>query len=197
MRVPKTRTQRKNSPHALPIVIILIISLALGGVFELTCLGVERLTHPREYESAVSNWALEYGVPEYIVYALIKTESGFDSTKQGTDGEIGLMQLTPARYVTLANAANDPGVNAAALYDPDTSIRYGTMYLAQLYQKYGMWSTVFAAWHAGEEKVDAWLQNPAYIDPDFGTLITVPDKSIAKAVKKTVKAQQIYEKLYY
>jgi len=197
MRVSRTKPQRKSAGHALPILIILIVSLALGGIFELVCLGAERLTHPREYEALVSGWALEYGVPEYVVYALIKTESGFDSTKQGARGEIGLLQLLPGLYVELAESVQDPGINAAALYDPGTSIRYGTMYLARLYQKYGMWRTVFAAWHAGEEKVDAWLQNPEYTDPDFGTLVTIPDREIAKAVKKTVKAQEIYEKLYY
>ena len=128
---------------------------------------------------------------------MIKVESGFDSTVQGKNGEIGLMQLTPQRYVQLATEARDPEMNAAALYDPDTNIRYGTMYLSKLYQKYGMWSTAYAAWYAGQDAVDAWLTNPNYVDPDFGTLQTVPDKKIAKAVSKAARAQATYEKLYY
>lgn len=191
------RKRKKSSKHALPILIILMVSLALGGVFELCCLGAERLSHPRKYEEMVTEYAALYGVPEHVVYAVIKTQSGFDSTKQGENGEIGLFQLTPARYLALAAEAKDPEANPAALYDPETNIRYGTMYLAGLYQKYGMWSTVYAALYAGEDAVDAWLQNSAYVDPDFGTLVTIPDKQIAKAVKKTVKAQDIYEKLYY
>ena len=189
--------RNKRSGHALPIIIILICSVLLGFVFELACTGAEWLTHPREYDGIVSGWCAQYGVPEHIVYAMIKTESNFDSTKQGDGGKIGLMQLTPALYVKLANTEHDSEINAAALYDPNTNVHYGTVYLAYLYQKYGMWTTVFAAWHAGEQTVDAWLQNPEYVDPDFGTLQTIPDKKIAKAVKKTVKAQEIYEKLYY
>lgn len=191
------KTRRKSTGHALPILIILIVSLALGGVFELICLGAERLTHPREYSEIVTGYAALYGVPEQTVYAVIKTRSDFDSTKQGERQAVGLFQLTPAQYLELAAEARDPEANPAALYDPDTNIRYGTMYLAALYQKYGMWSTVYAALYAGEDTVDGWLQNPAYVDPDFGTLVTIPDKQIAKAVKKTVKAQAIYEKLYY
>lgn len=189
--------KNKRSGHALPVIIILVCSVLLGFVFELACLGIERMTHPRDYSELVSQKATEYAVPEAVIYAVIKTESGFDSTKQGKDGEIGLMQLTPSLYTRLATEAHDSEMNAAALYDPDTNIRYGTMYLAALYRKYGMWSTVYAAWHAGEDAVDLWLQNPGYVDPDFGTLQTVPDKQIAKAVKKAVKAQEIYEKLYY
>ncbi len=187
----------KRSGHALPILIILVISLAFGGIFELLCLGAERLSHPRDYKQAIERYATEYGVPEAVIYAMIKVESGFDSTVQGKGGEIGLMQLTPQRYVQLATEARDPEMNAAALYDPDTNIRYGTMYLSKLYQKYGMWSTAYAAWYAGQDAVDAWLTNPNYVDPDFGTLQTVPDKKIAKAVSKAARAQAIYEKLYY
>lgn len=189
--------RKKRSGHALPILILLVIAVLLGFVFELVCLGAERISHPRRYDGIVSAWSEHYGVPEHVIYALIKTESGFDSTKHSESGEIGLLQLTPDLYVRLATEAKDQSINAAALYDPDTNIRYGTMYLAKLYQKYGMWSTVFTAWHAGEDAVDLWLRTPDYVDPDFGTLQTVPDRTIAKAVKKTVKAQEIYEKLYY
>ena len=189
--------RKSRSGHALPIIIILIVSLAFGGVFELLCLGGERLSHPRKYEDTVAKYAAEYGVPEAVVYAMLKVESNFDSTMQGKSGEIGLLQLTPALYIRLATEAHDAEMNAAALYDPDTNIRYGTMYLSLLYTKYGMWSTVYAAWYAGEEAVDAWLANPDYVDPDFGTLQTVPDKKVAKAVKKAAKAHAIYEKLYY
>lgn len=189
------KNQKKG--HALPIIIILICSVLLGFVFELVCLGAERLTHPRDFDGIVSGWSVQYGVPEYVVYAMIKTVSDFDSTKVSDDGKIGLLQLSPALYLKLANEEHDKEINAAALYDPNTNLHYGTMYLARLYQKYGMWSTVYAAWYAGEETVDAWLQNPDLIDPDYGTLIKIPDKKIAKAVKKTVKAQEIYEKLYY
>lgn len=189
--------RNKRSGHALPIIIILVISIALGGVFELLCLGVERLTHPIKYDGLVSTWSVQYGVPEYVIYAMIKVESNFDSAKQGEHGKIGLFQLTPEQYLALANAEHDPEINAAALYDPNTNIRYGTLYLSKLYQKYGMWSTVYAAWYAGEEAVDAWLKNPDYTDSDFGTLIKVPNKKIAKAAEKVVKAQEIYEKLYY
>ncbi len=189
--------RKKHSGHALPILIILVVSLAFGGIFELLCLGGERMTHSRKYSDTVERYAVEYSVPEAVIYTMLKLESGFDSTKQGENGEIGLMQLTPALYVQLATEARDEEMNAAALYDPDTNIRYGTMYLSKLYTKYGMWSTVYAAWYAGEDTVDAWLTNPSCIDPDFGTLQTIPDKNIAGAVKNAVKTQTIYEKLYY
>ena len=189
--------RKKHSGHALPIIIILVVSLAFGGVFELLCLGGERLSHPRKYQDIVTQYAAEYGVPEAVIYTMLKVESNFDSTKHGEHDKIGLLQLTPALYVRLATEAHDAEMNAAALYDPDTNIRYGTMYLSLLYTKYGMWSTVYAAWYAGEEAVDAWLANPDLTDPDFGTLLVIPDKTVARAAKRAVKTMELYEKLYY
>lgn len=189
--------RQKRSGHALPILLILLCAILLGFGFDLACRGVERISHPRKYQSIVSDYSALYGVPEAMIYTMIKVESGFDSTVHSEDGKIGLMQISPQLYTRLATQVHDPEMNAAALYDPNTNVRYGTIYLAELYQKYGMWSTVYAAWYAGEEAVDAWLQNPAYIDPDFGTLQTVPDKPIAKAVKKAVRTQELYENLYY
>ena len=189
--------RQRRSGHALPVIIILLIAVLLGFGFELACTGAERLTHTRKYPALVGDYSAQFGVPEAMIYTMIKVESNFDSTARGENGEIGLMQLTPQLYTRLATEAHDTEMNAAALYDPDTNIRYGTMYLSALYNKYGMWSTVYAAWYAGEETVDAWLQDPTYIDPDFGTLQTIPDKQIAKAVKKAVRTQELYKKLYY
>lgn len=189
--------RRQHRKHTAPVLIILAVSLLFGFVFELGCTGVERLTHRREYGETVTAYAAHYGTSEAAVYALVKRESNFDSTKQGKQGEIGLMQLTPALYTELANREHDTQINAAALYDPDTNLHYGIMHLSELYRKYGMWSTVFAAWYAGEDAVDGWLQTPALVDPEFGTLQTVPDKAVAKAVKRAVRTMEIYEKLYY
>ena len=157
--------RRQSKKHTLPIIIILLCSLVFGFVFELACTGVERMTNRRLYRETVSAYAAEYGVPEAAIYALIKRESNFDSTKQGQNGKVGLLQLTPALYTRLANQEHDTAINAAALYDPDTNLHYGTLYLSRLYRKYGMWSTVYAAWYAGEDAVDAWLANPDLIDP--------------------------------
>ena len=71
--------KQKRSGHALPILIILVVSLAFGGVFELLCLGGERLSHPRKYQDIVTQYAAEYGVPEYLIYSVIKVESDFES----------------------------------------------------------------------------------------------------------------------
>ena len=175
------RKRKKSSKHALPILIILMVSLALGGVFELCCLGAERLSHPRKYEETVTEYAALYGVPEHVVYAVIKTQSGFDSTKQGKNGEIGLFQLTPARYLALAAEAKDPEANPAALYDPETNIRYGTMYLAGLYQKYNQ----------GWSKLSGIVRGRTLI-----TTLTPREREVAKLAAFGMQNSEIAEKLH-
>ena len=188
--------RKKHSGHALPIIIILVVSLAFGGVFELLCLGGERLSHPRKYQDFVTQYAAEYGVPEAVIYAMLKVESNFDSTKHGEHDKIGLLQLSPALYVRLATEAHDAEMNAAALYDPDTNIRYGVWYLSYLYGKFESWDVAFAAYNAGPGNVLKWLDSSEY-SSDGKTLDYIPFKETRNYVEKVNKAIKIYEKLYY
>ena len=183
--------RKKHSGHALPIIIILVVSLAFGGVFELLCLGGERLSHPRKYQDFVTQYAAEYGVPEAVIYTMLKVESNFDSTKHGEHDKIGLLQLTPALYVRLATEAHDAEMNAAALYDPDTNIRYGTYYLSYLYQRYGNWDAALAAYNGGLGNADDWVDENGKLSVN-----DIPFRETRNYVKKVNWARGKYEDLY-
>ena len=49
--------------------------------------------YPREYSEYVEKYSAEFGVPESIIYAVIKAESNFNKNVVSTSGAIGLMQL--------------------------------------------------------------------------------------------------------
>ena len=67
----------------------LLVSLAVNLIITL----VQKSEHPKKYEEYVAKYASEYNVPEYMLYAVIKTESSFDASKKSDDGKIGLMQM--------------------------------------------------------------------------------------------------------
>ena len=141
--------------------------------------------------------AAKYGIPEVILWATVRTESGFASNLEGKDGGIGLMQLTPAEFAMIqTEILGEAPEDAGRLYDPQKNLTCGAAYLSYLYERYGVWETVFAAFDAGTETVDAWLSNPEYAS-EFGTLASIPNAKTARYVRDVEKARELYIKLYF
>ncbi len=179
-----------------PLIVILILALSVGcGFLYDTLFTRYRLSeYPRQYNDTVIACYYEYSVPVSVIYSTIKTESDYNSGLSGEDGGIGLMQLTREEYTVLADELGkykDPGL----LYEPATNIDIGTYKLSKLYAKYQNWRTVYAALHAGEETVDAWIETAEYTDEE-GILSDIPDRETEKYVKEFEKTVEIYLELY-
>ncbi|MDK1387037.1 Soluble lytic murein transglycosylase [Ensifer psoraleae] len=79
-----------------------------------------------QYTILIQSYAKQYGVPAGLAHAVVQVESNFDASARGSSGEIGLMQIKPAtaRMMGYSGSAKD-------LYDPETNIKFGMMYLAK------------------------------------------------------------------
>ena len=181
--------------RSVVIISILILSIICGLLFQFFYDKYERNAYPKEYEEYVEKYASQYGVPEYIVYAVIKTESGYDSGAVSEVGAVGLMQMMPDTFNWLTTLTKE-NLDKGLLYDPETNIKYGTYYLSYLYLKYGSWDTVYAAYNAGEGNVDEWLGEALKAD-GAKKLGEVPFKETENYIKKVNKAVEIYDRLYY
>ncbi len=180
------------------IFILLAISIVFGFLFDFAVTKIEYSLYPKpeELRGYVERYANEYDVPENLVWAVIKTESSFDSSAESDVGAVGLMQLMPATFEDLTNHRFKDGFDIGMRYDPETNIRYGTYYLSYLYGRYGNWDTALAAYNAGLGNVDDWLSDPEYGNGDGKTLSEIPYKETRKYVKKVNKAMKKYESLY-
>lgn len=178
------------------IIILLAISVVFGFVFDFVVTKIERAIYPKpsEYAEYVSRYSSEYGVPEELVWAVIKTESDFKASSVSGVGAVGLMQLMPDTFNEITNFRLNERLDAGMRYDPETNIRYGTYYLSYLYARYENWSTAIAAYNAGLGKVDEWLENDDYATDN--TLTYIPYKETRNYVQKVQKALQMYEDLY-
>lgn len=181
------------------IAAILVLSIGFGFAFDGIATAIEKNRYPlvERYAGNIRSVAAEYGIPEVIIWATVHTESGFVSNLEGDNGGIGLMQLTPDEFAMIQTdilkvTPEDKGL----LYDPQKNLQCGTAYLSYLYQRYGVWETVFAAFDAGTASVDAWLTNPEYVT-ELGTLKNIPNAKTARFVKNVMEARELYIKLYF
>ncbi len=186
---------KKAAVRSVVIVVILSLSLLIGAVYNEICRNIDLKNHPRAYAESVTKYAEEYGVPEHVVYAVIKVESDFVSNKVGENGEVGLMQLSEETFHRLLTMTKDT-LDAGILYDPATNIRYGTYYLSYLYTEYNRWDTVFAVYTSDQVTVNLWREDPDYAD-DMGNLRVIPDEAVKAYVDRVNDAIEVYRTLYY
>jgi soluble lytic murein transglycosylase-like protein len=83
----------------------------------------------RPYHAVIARYAAEYGVPVSLAHAVISVESNYQPNSTGSAGEVGLMQIKPATARGLGYSGS-----VAALYNPETNIRFGMKYLAMAHQ---------------------------------------------------------------
>ena len=188
----KKMTRQKRN---LIILVIAVISVIFGALFDHFMSSTEKNSYPREYSVYVKLYAEEYGVPEAVVYAVIKTESDFNRTAVSSAGAHGLMQLTEETYEWVSGKLKEKP-SAFEIYDPATNIRYGVWYLSYLYGRFESWDVAFAAYNAGPGNVSNWLDDSEY-SSDGATLDYIPFKETRNYVEKVNKAIGIYERLYY
>ena len=187
------RKKKPRVPILIPVIFILILSVAVGIIFDAVSLSVERRLYPIAYSEYVEAASAKYGVPREVIYAVIRTESKFDPDALSHKGAHGLMQLMPETYewlVSMTDGEYDPG----KITDPETNITYGTMLLSILYDRFLVWDTVYAAYNAGIGRVDGWLDDPKY--SENGHLTDIPISETAGYVVKVADAVEVYRRLY-
>lgn len=185
----------KNPGRAAVIALIAVFAIGMGFLadFVITCF--EKRSYPREYTEYVETYAEQYGVPETLIFAFIRTESSFDSGAVSSAGAVGLMQMMPATFAWLTDEILFDHLESGMLYDPETNIKYGTYLLSRYYDRYGDWELAFAAYNGGPGNVDKWLEDPAYSDGEGG-LKKIPFKETRNYVRKVADAWDTYERLY-
>lgn len=183
----------------IAVVCIIVASVAIGFIYDSVMNRAEAKDYPRKYSEFVEKWAKAYGVPEYVVYSVIKAESDFDPDTVSSADAVGLMQIRAAEtsntfeYIAgMVGDRYDPSLH----FDPNTNIKYGTYYLSYLYKKFDNWSTVFAAYNGGEGNVSKWLKDPT-CSLDGKTLYRIPFSETDKYVKKVNGYCKAYRRLYY
>ncbi len=185
--------------HLAGLLALILLSVAFGLGFDAAATAVEKENPPRPdaYASHVKSAADGFGVPETVLWALIKTESDFHSGSLSETGDIGLLQISPDLYAFICREVlEEEALDDGILYDPATNLRVGSAYLSWLYRRYGVWENVYVAWVLGYERTDVLLRDPACVN-GLGVLDDIPERHALSFARDTGKAADMYAALYY
>jgi peptidoglycan lytic transglycosylase len=148
------------------------------------------LNYPQAFREDVAKNAALTGVPENLVYAIMRTESNYLPGAQSPVGAVGLMQIMPATAESISKG------DSARLTVPDLNIRLGARHLKDLMELYDQNLTlVIAAYNAGSGNVKRWQKGLGSLPKDE-FIESIPFKETREYVKKVVTAMELYQRLY-
>jgi soluble lytic murein transglycosylase len=158
----------------------------------------ERLFHryPLAYWEIIQNNAREAEIDPYLVVALIRQESLFDTRARSSAAALGLMQLLSTTATRVAKQLGLTPPSNEKLFDPELNVTLGTRYLQNLLQRYSNnWFKAIAAYNAGEAAVDRWEKD--IVTDDIEEFVErIPYLETRQYVKLVLRNHRIYKTLY-
>ncbi|HXP01344.1 MAG TPA: transglycosylase SLT domain-containing protein [Luteibacter sp.] len=166
------------------------------GVFGLSSGDALRLYEqrfPLARQDGVVEQSSQAGIEAPWAYAIIRAESAWmTDARSGADAR-GLMQLLPGTAALVAKRNGLSWSGGESLYEPTTNIILGTRYLAQMAARYnGAPWLASAAYNAGPNKVDQWVEARGTLDPDL-FVASIPYKETREYVARVMAFAVIYD----
>jgi soluble lytic murein transglycosylase len=179
---------------------IQFLKKALPGYYSVDLAALPRpyweILFPRPYWTELQRQAMANSLDPYLVASLIRQESEFNPGAVSNANAYGLMQLLPQVGKGEARAAHIKHFSTASLLVPDVNIQLGTHYFKEMVTQYnGQVEYALAAYNAGSNRVDAWLQSGHYRDvPEF--VESIPFTETREYVQAIVRNAKVYQRLY-
>ncbi len=115
--------------------------------------------YPEPYLPLVRTSEERYGLPENVLYAFMRQESGFAPGARSPVGATGLMQIMPATAAHIASELGEPAPSRDQLSSPGVNVRYSAFYLAKLLAAFERnLALAAAAYNAGPTAAKRWLR---------------------------------------
>lgn len=115
-----------------------------------------KIFYPRKWSNEVRSASRKTGMPEELIWAVIRRESKFRPFAVSSAGAVGLMQLLPSTASDIAVRLQIPE-EETDLNVPEQNILLGASYMMQLVKKFsGDLPRAIAAYNAGASNVSKW-----------------------------------------
>jgi len=151
---------------------------------------------PKAYWNDLKRNAAANGLDPYLVASLIRQESEFNPNALSRANAVGLMQLLPKTGKLVAKEEKLRRFNASQLYTPAVNMQLGTRYFRGMVDKFGgSFEYALAAYNAGSDRVDEWLAQGKYRDPqEF--VESIPFTETREYVQAILRNASVYKQLY-
>ncbi|MBQ4404675.1 MAG: lytic transglycosylase domain-containing protein [Selenomonadaceae bacterium] len=180
----------------------LAICAALVAVYFLISVPTiqKKFLYPFPYRSTVENYSSRWKVDKFLAVAVMKVESNFSEAAQSQSGAVGLMQIMPETAAWIAYQLGETPEEVVDdiknLHNPETNIRYGTWYLAELEDEFkGNDVLALAAYNAGRGNVHEWIKENNWSE-NFSDVDKIPYAETRDYVKCVLHCREKYSELY-
>jgi soluble lytic murein transglycosylase len=150
---------------------------------------------PKAYWTDLKRSSAANGLDPYLVASLIRQESEFNPNAVSRANAVGLMQLLPKTGKLVAKEVKLKRYSASQLYSPAVNLQLGTRYFRGMVDKFGGFEYALAAYNAGSDRVEDWLSQGKYRDPqEF--VESIPFTETREYVQAILRNASVYKQLY-
>ncbi|MBS2027317.1 MAG: transglycosylase SLT domain-containing protein [Deltaproteobacteria bacterium] len=154
------------------------------------------LLYPRAYPELVEPAAQSFGLDPAFAWAIMRRESAFDPRVESGARAIGLMQMLAPTAQKIAGLLGEKDLPSGPdLHRPDTEVPLGVWYLAELAGRFGHAGLAAAAYNAGPQSVNGWMEKNGNL-PFDEFVEAIPFRETRLYVKNVVGDYLAYRALY-
>ncbi len=152
--------------------------------------------YPHAYAEIVTAETESRGISPFLIYAVMRQESAFNTNAVSSANACGLMQLLPSTARRMAPKAGVTAEDCRDLFDPERNIKLGVTYLETLASMFNSDPILMlAGYNAGESAAGRWKDRNAGMDEDeFIERISYTETR--GYVKKILRNYRNYARLY-
>ncbi len=172
--------------------VLILIILAIVFVFPRWI----TIFYPMPNRDLVFSTAREYQVDPYLVFAIIRAESKYETNAESPVGAKGLMQIMPETAAEIANKMGKEDFKTEDLHDPAVNIPMGCWYVKKLQDEFdGSIPLSVAAYNAGRGNVQEWLRKGLW-DGNPKAMEGIPYSETRQYVHNVMKNYEAYKAIY-
>jgi soluble lytic murein transglycosylase len=150
---------------------------------------------PKPYWPDLKKFSSQNALDPYLVASLIRQESEFNPGAVSRANALGLMQLLPKVGSAVAKQEKLRHYSSDQLFTPEVNLQLGTRYFREMVDKFGAFEYALAAYNAGTNRVDDWLGQGKYRDPqEF--VESIPFTETREYVQAILRNANVYRQLY-